>query len=169
MKKKAQHACCEGHAKTGKPAGIHGLTSRLRADARKVTGPRQAILGAMRSHPHPMTIKEIQAEMAGQCDPATIYRSMHLLVKMGLVQRFDFGDGSARFELMDESRDAHHHHLVCVDCSKIEEIHECLVQEFENAIAASLRYQDVTHKLEFFGVCPSCQESRRAENLAATE
>ena len=53
-----------------------------------------------------------------QCDLATIYRSMHLLEKMGMVKRFDFGDGAARFELIGEDDDGHHHHLVCTRCSE---------------------------------------------------
>jgi len=30
---------------------------------------------------------------------------------MGLVRRYDFGDGAARFELSPEEGDGHHHHL----------------------------------------------------------
>ena len=30
----------------------------------------------------------------GECNLATIYRSMHLLERMGMVKRFDFGDGA---------------------------------------------------------------------------
>ena len=72
------------------------LTGRLRNQSRKITGPRAAILEILRQHPHPLTNKEIFAEMPkGQCDLATIYRSMHLLEKMGMVKRFDFGDGTA--------------------------------------------------------------------------
>ena len=56
-----------------------------------------------------MTNKEIHAALAdGGCDLATIYRSMHLLTEMGMVKRFDFGDGVARFELVTCDEHAHH-------------------------------------------------------------
>ena len=78
-----------------KRRNIHGeqladLTGRLRKRSRKITGPRRAILEILRQHPHPLTNREIFAAMReGNCDLATIYRSMHLLQEMGMVKRFD--------------------------------------------------------------------------------
>jgi len=51
------------------------------------------------------------------CDLATVYRSLRLLEQMGMVKRFDFGDGTARFELLEEGDDGHHHHLVWTRCA----------------------------------------------------
>lgn len=138
---------------------MSALTSRLRGQSRKITGPRAAILEILRQHPHPLTNREIFSEMPpGQCDLATIYRSMHLLEKMGMVKRFDFGDGAARFELVEEGDDGHHHHLVCTECSEIVEVAECFPKEIEREIAAKNGFKSVTHKLEFFGICPDCQQ-----------
>ncbi|MGH7942742.1 MAG: Fur family transcriptional regulator [Limisphaerales bacterium] len=139
---------------------MSALKRRLRGQARKITGPRAAILEILRKHPHPLTNREIRAEMikgTGQCDLATIYRSMHLLEKMGMVKRFDFGDGAGRFELVGENDDGHHHHLVCTQCSEVIEIEECFPEKIERQIAAKNRFKGVTHKLEFFGICPECQ------------
>ena len=134
------------------------LTERLRRQSRKVTGPRAAILEILRQHPHPLTNKEIFSEMpAGQCNLATIYRSMHLLEKMGMVKRFHFHDGAARFELMEEGNDGHHHHLVCTQCSQSVELDQCFPAEIEEKIAKENGFKAVTHKLEFFGICPECQ------------
>lgn len=105
-----------------------------------------------------MPIKAIFAAMpAGSCDLATVYRSMHLLQQLGMVKRYDFGDGTARFELLGEGDDGHHHHLVCTRCAGIIEIEECLVRELDALVAARNGFRSVTHKLEFFGVCPACQ------------
>ena len=137
---------------------LSALTSRLRGQSRKITGPRAAILEILRKHPHPLTNKQILAALPESgCDLATIYRSMHLLEKMGMVQRFDFGDGAARFELIGDGNDGHHHHLVCTKCSEVVEIQECFPGEIEKRIAAANGFKAVTHKLEFFGICPDCQ------------
>jgi Fur family ferric uptake transcriptional regulator len=82
---------------------------------------------------------------------------MHLLEEMGMVKRFDFGDGAARFELVGEGDDGHHHHLVCTRCAEVVEIDECFSGEIESRIAAANGFKSVTHKLEFFGICPECQ------------
>ena len=139
-------------------AGLTELTERLRRSARKITGPRQAILGLLRSQSHPLSIKEISTALPQrQCDLATIYRSIHLLEQMGMVKKFDFGDGTARFELLEEGDDGHHHHLVCTRCAGIVELDECSMRELEDRIAAHNGFRAVTHKLEFFGICPACQ------------
>src|SRR4030095_14014725 len=48
---------------------------------------------------------------------ATVYRTMKLLSESGVVQEHKFGDGFTRYELSDE--EAHHDHLVCIECGKI--------------------------------------------------
>ena len=138
---------------------MSALKNRLRGQSRKITGPRAAILEILRRHPHPLTTREIFSEMpAGGCDLATIYRAMHLLEEMAMVKRFDFGDGAARFELVGEGNDGHHHHLVCTKCSEVVEIDGCFPEEIERQIAAKNGFKAVTHKLEFFGICPDCQK-----------
>ena len=146
------------HKHTHPQPEMSALKNRLRGQSRKITGPRAAILEILRQHPHPLTNKEIFAALPkNQCDMATIYRSMHLLEKMGMVKRFDFGDGAARFELVGEGDDGHHHHLVCTRCSEVVEIDECFPGEIEKRIATANGFTAVTHKLEFFGICPACQ------------
>jgi Fur family ferric uptake transcriptional regulator len=146
------------HKHTHKRQELPALTERLRRQSRKITGPRAAILEILRHHPHPLTTKEIHSEMPkGECDLATIYRSMHLLEKTGIVKRFHFHDGAARFELMEEGGDGHHHHLVCTQCGDVVKIEECFPAEIENKIAQQNGFKSVTHKLEFFGICPECQ------------
>ncbi len=149
------HADSDGHRDCGTRPRLVDLTDRLRRGARRVTGPRQAILQVLEANPHPLTNKEIfQALPPGGCDLATVYRSLHLLQDMGLVIRYDFGDGVARFEI---ARAGHHHHLICTRCAAIVEIEDCLASEWEARIAAESGFKMVTHKLEFFGLCPRCQ------------
>jgi len=89
---------------------------------------------------------------------ATVYRSMRLLEQMGMAKRFDLGDGVARFELLAEGDDGHHHHLVCTRCSEVVEIEDCFTAELEERISARSGFKAVTHKLEFFGICPACSD-----------
>jgi Fur family transcriptional regulator, ferric uptake regulator len=150
--------CKSSHPRQSHRPGLSELAERLRRKSRKLTGPRQSILEVLRARAHPLSIKEVFAALpAGDCDLATVYRSMHLLEGMGIVKRFDFGDGLARFELLSTGDDGHHHHLVCTRCAGVVEIEECSMGDLENRIAARNGFKAVTHKLEFFGICPSCQ------------
>ncbi|MCI0746222.1 MAG: transcriptional repressor [Verrucomicrobia subdivision 3 bacterium] len=147
---------CQSHPH-GSPE-LPELADRLRRKSRKVTIPRQAVLKVLRVRRRPLTVKEIyEALSPSPCDLATIYRSINLLERMGMVKRFDLGEGAARFELLAEGDDGHHHHLICTRCSDIVEIEECFPEELQAKIAQRNGYSKVTHRLEFFGVCPRCQ------------
>src|SRR5206468_12880339 len=104
---------------------LPALAEKLRRKSRRMTIPRQAILNILRGR-RPLTIKEIHNALSpGDCDLATVYRSLHLLERMGMVKRFNLGQSAARFELLGEGDDGHHHHLVCTRCSDIIELEEC--------------------------------------------
>jgi Fur family transcriptional regulator, ferric uptake regulator len=134
------------------------VVETVRAKARKMTGPRRSIVSVLQKSRGPRTIREIYGELGGErCDLATIYRAMHMLETVGLVKRFDFGDGSARYELIEGEAEAHHHHLVCTGCTKVVEIDECFPEELQERIAADNGFARISHRLEFFGVCPECQ------------
>ncbi len=145
-----------GHAACHPP--MPNLAERLRRQSHKLTGPRHAVLNLLRRQAHPMSAKEIFSALPkNECDLATVYRSIRVLEKTGMVKRFDFGDGTARFELLEEGDDGHHHHLVCIRCAEIVELDECSMTELEQRIAVRNGFKSVTHKLEFFGLCPDCQ------------
>ena len=134
------------------------LKASLRKGTRKITGQRLAILEILQRHPHPMTNKQIHAALPKQtCDLATIYRSMQMLEAMGIVKRYDFGDGTARFEIACHEEGCHHHHLVCTQCDTVVELEECFPERLEKKVAREHGFAQVTHKLEFFGLCPKCQ------------
>lgn len=133
----------------------------MKREARRVTGPRQAILEVLEEARGPISNRQLFERLPkGAGDLATIYRSMHLLERIGLVKRFDFGDGVARYELLREGDDGHHHHLICTRCADVVEIEECFPRKWEERIALRNGFKAVTHKLEFFGVCPDCQKER---------
>ena len=138
--------------------GLPELGERLRRKSHKLTGARQSILAALRQRASPMSNKQIHAALQnGECDLVTVYRSTRLLENMGIVKRFDFGDGIARYELLRDGDDGHHHHLVCTRCAEVVELEDCFSHELEERVALRNGFKAVTHRLEFFGVCPACQ------------
>ncbi len=160
--------CTEhGHVHRLIQPALTDLTEKLRAGDRKITGPRQSILNVLRQHASPLTNREIHTLLADECDLATVYRNIHTLLKMGLVNRVDIGDGTARWELMADAADHHHHHLVCTGCQAIVEVEGCFPVDFEQQLTRRHGFSQVTHRLEFFGLCPKCQA--QATGAAATE
>lgn len=143
---------------TSSPAAIEIHAERLRHHERKLTRPRRAVLEVMEARHHPLTAAEIFAALPrGGCDLASVYRSLRVLEATGMVKRYDFGDGSARYELLRDGDDGHHHHLICTRCAGVVELDECLLGEIESRLATRSGFKAVTHRLEFFGLCPACQ------------
>lgn len=128
---------------------------RLRKARLKITSPRQHILHLLTHEHGPFTMEELHQRLAvNACDLVTVYRCLATLEEVGLVRRCDFGDGSCRYEFDDGEH--HHHHLICRHCKKVETLDICLVEGLERDVQTR-GYTQVSHTLEFFGICPTCQ------------
>lgn len=146
------------HRHTPQVPDLGRVAEAFRRGSRRLTGPRQAVFEVLCRAQHPLSIKDIHSALPkGDSDLVTVYRSVALLEELHLVKRFDLGDGAARYELLREGDDGHHHHLVCTCCADVVEIEECAIMELEARIAARNGFKAVTHRLEFFGICPTCQ------------
>ena len=88
---------------------------------------------------------------------ATVYRTLDLLAELGILMKMDFGDGKARFELSDREVH-HHHHLICLNCGKVEEFDLDLLEAVEENIENSTGFEIVDHRLKFYGYCGECKE-----------
>lgn len=121
----------------------------------KVTRSRQALLEALSDGHGPFTPEQIFSKLPPSvCDLVTVYRTLATFEEKGLVRRCEFGDGKARYEL--EHSDHHHHHLVCRICHAVKPLDPCSLDALEQNLKSS-GYQDISHRLEFFGVCPRCK------------
>lgn len=89
---------------------------------------------------------------------ATVYRTMKLLSESGVVQEHKFGDGFTRYELSDD--EAHHDHLVCLECGKIIEFEEPQIEALQDKIAKRYGFLIRAHKHEMYGVCSDCQKPK---------
>jgi len=133
------------------------LLEEVRKSQLRVTGPRVAILKVLLEQHGPFTVEEIHQRMPKRvCDLATIYRTLASLDKARILRRCEFGDGTARYEL-SEHENNHHHHVICKVCKRVEMLDDCELQEI-NYYAKKRGFSEITHSLEFFGICPKCQE-----------
>ncbi len=98
---------------------------------------------------------------------ATIYRTLELLEELGLLQKMNFGDGRSRYEMVPTDKQArhhhHHHHLVCLECGRILEAEEDLLNQLERVVEEQHNFQIVNHYLQFFGYCPSCRQDTKKD------
>jgi Fur family ferric uptake transcriptional regulator len=143
-----------------KTSALSPKLSRLLIELKKsnlrVTESRVALLEALADRHGPFTVEEIHSKFIKKsCDLATIYRSLASLEKVGMIRRCEFGDGTARFEL-SERESHHHHHVICKLCRQVVVLDDCELQDIDR-IAQKRGFTEISHSLEFFGVCPECQ------------
>lgn len=117
------------------------------------TAKRTHILTVLSSVHVPMTVQEIKREIDTAVHTATVYRALIDLVESGAVRRVNIHARSVHYE----SNTDHHHHIVCTQCEKIEDVHTEPKSLDKNVLSNSRSFKMVTsHSLEFFGICKEC-------------
>jgi len=130
------------------------------------TAPREAILQLLAKSSKHMSAKEIYHALQRRypgIGMTTVYRTLDLLIRMGLIHKFAFGDGHNRYEFIPDETKQHHHHLICIECGKIINYSEfvdeelALVGKIEEKLAKKYNFQIADHNIEFIGLCPKCR------------
>ncbi len=97
--------------------------------------------------------KELRAEDSGM-GRATVFRAVELLQREGVLDRVAFANGTHRYRLCGK---AHHHHVTCLACRRVEEVDVCLPPELLSAIAVTTDFTIEGHALDLFGRCSDCR------------
>jgi Fur family ferric uptake transcriptional regulator len=135
--------------------------SNLKKAGLKVTLPRVKILEilekAREHHVSAEDIYRVLMESGEEIGLATIYRVLTQFEEAGLVIRHNFAEGHSVFEL---DHGAHHDHLVCVKCSRVEEFNDPVIEERQQYVAKQAGYSITDHSLNIYGICKGCQAVR---------
>ena len=106
-------------------------------------------------HSEPQSMRELIAKAAGTIDRVSVYRSIELFEQLGIAHRIYVG-WKYKLELSDEFI-AHHHHLSCLRCGLIIDIHDdAHIDEFIKDVAAKVGFTPRRHMFEVDGMCKDC-------------
>ena len=136
------------------------------------TKQRQAILDAIEGHGGHLTAEDVYKIVKRrhpQLSLGTVYRNLRVLAKQDFVRELDFGMAITYFESVKDT----HYHLVCRVCGGITdmamELERKLMRVVERSSDATSDFggfQIEQHRLDFVGICHSCQ-SNAASSLIA--
>ncbi|MGA2285941.1 MAG: Fur family transcriptional regulator [Dehalococcoidia bacterium] len=129
----------------------------LNAKGLRLTASRRAVVDETLASDEPFSVAEMQRRLP-HLGRATVFRTIRLLVEIGLLCRVLLEDGTPCYRA---SAAAHHHHLVCTGCGSVEDFAECDLSAVSAALAGRTNYEIQGHRLELFGLCPTCQVSTR--------
>lgn len=120
----------------------------------KMTGQRRVIarvLSEARDHPDVEEVYRRASDIDDHISIATVYRTLRLFDIANIIDRLDFGDGRARYELADDEG-GHHHHLIDMRTGKVVEFESAELEAIKQRIARDLGYEMVGDRLEIYGV-----------------
>ncbi len=139
---------------------LHLFRRYLREQGLPVTQQRETVADVVFNSSDHLSIEDIEAglkERGERLGKATIYRTMEILVRSGLVEEHDFGEGFKRYEHRF-GRQPIHEHLICTNCHTVVEFRSEEVMRLEEEVARKHGFQPARHRLEVFGICAECQE-----------
>jgi Fur family transcriptional regulator, ferric uptake regulator len=128
----------------------------LREAGLRPTRQRLTVLEALRGRAGSVTAQDLHAELRGSGEPVgltTVYRTLSSLADAGFLDTFT-RDSEQAFRLCS---DAHHHHLVCEVCNRVEEIAAEEVERWVSQVADTRGFTVTGHRADIFGVCAACQ------------
>jgi Fur family ferric uptake transcriptional regulator len=83
---------------------------------------------------------------------------------MNIVQKFDFGEGKARYELISNDKKNLHHHFICAKCRKITNYdtflqeEEELIKKMREVFLKKHNFKIDNHIIYFHGICDNCSK-----------
>lgn len=132
------------------------ISTWLRDHRLKATAVRIKMIQILASEHGPFSVEKIHKKLKTlKCDLATIYRNFTVFEEAGVVHRIEINGKGAHFEFHSHQDKHHHHHVICKKCGGIEPFDHCYVVEAEKMVK-KMGYINVTHSLEFYGLCGNC-------------
>lgn len=93
---------------------------------------------------------------------ATIYRTMELFEKIGLVSRITMEKSPAQYELTIYEKSGHHH-LICLKCGLVQEISDKFADEFKARIEEEKAFRVADKSMKIYGYCSRCREESETQ------
>jgi Fur family peroxide stress response transcriptional regulator len=135
------------------------LVTKLREREYRLTPQRIALLrllAASDGHPSASQLYEQIRDQFPTTSLATVYKTLNVLKEIDEVLELGFSGDDNRY---DGNKPYPHPHLICSRCQKILDLEVRLAQSLIQEVAQSSGYQIVGHRLDFYGLCPDCQDS----------
>ena len=130
----------------------------------KATPGRLAILEILDGEKDPLSVEELNKKLSSHdlivaLNSVTIYRALNALVKVGLVNKTNAGKAHASYEMAFGK--PHHHHITCISCGDMEDVHGCDSKYLIISAREHLKkFKSIqSHSLEFLGLCRKCEDN----------
>lgn len=139
------------------------INTQLAAKGYKLTSQRDATLRILLENEQDhMSAEEVYLKVRARFPKigiATVYRALELLCELHIVEKMNFGDGVARYDLRNDEHEHMHHHMICSQCGEVREIKEDWLQLLEKKLEKEYGFTVTDHRLDFIGSFQSCDST----------
>ncbi len=133
-----------------------GIVNKLSELGYRLTPQRIMILSAIEDSDDHISAEEIYTQTVAkypQVNISTVYRTLELLKRLGLVTETDLGGGRVRYHSAEKG---HHHHLVCQECGAIIDLDESVLSSLKDTLLREYKFIADLRHLAIFGCCVDC-------------
>ncbi|HEY0787176.1 MAG TPA: transcriptional repressor [Thermoanaerobaculia bacterium] len=131
----------------------------LQQQGLKLTNERRALIREIFGTHYHFDADELLDKLkqnSAKISRATVYRTLELLVKSGMVRRVHLGEDHYHYERVTTD-DVHHDHLICTTCGSVIEFHDDKLEARQAQICEQHRFTPTFHNLQILGVCSRCR------------
>jgi Fur family ferric uptake transcriptional regulator len=136
----------------------------LKGSGLKVTVPRLKVLDLFQHSPERhLTAEDVYRKLLEEHSDiglATVYRVLTQFEQAGLLVRHHFEGGKAVYEL---NEGAHHDHLVCLQCGRVEEFYDAEIEKRQGKVARDRGFAIHDHSLQIYADCVKATCPHRAK------
>jgi len=143
----------------GMEAARNVLTRFLKERHYRITSERFIVLDAVLSTEGHFDADKLYLKLKNEgakISRATVYKTLDILRRAGLVSKHQFDDGYSRYERAFGK--ALHHHLICVRCGEIIEFSNEKLLKIQNDVCKEKRFKPQSSTFQIFGLCEKCQK-----------
>ena len=122
-----------------------------------VTQQREAIARVVFESGQRLSADEVTARLqtgGERVGKATVYRTLNLLVRVGLATEHDFDEGFKRYET--KVGQAQHDHLICTGCGIVTPFQRDELNRLQAEVAGTLGFHILRRQLKLYGLCARC-------------
>lgn len=133
-----------------------------------VTQQREAIAQVLFESGQHLSAEDIVEKLRDRGESvgkATVYRTLSLLVSVGLAVEHDFDEGFKRYEM--SAGPSRHDHLICTSCGEVVEFQSAELDDLQEKVAGVHGFHILTRQVKLYGLCAACEESADAQLLRA--
>ncbi len=138
-------------------ADIDDIPGLLRTFGLSATNIRCQVVDLLWGDGVALTQRELEGKLPGNTDRVTVYRTLKLFIKEGIIHKIVLDGKTQKYKLAGRFRKSDHAHFYCIHCHKL----LCMPQLNVDAGALPVGFEFYSARLVVEGICDYCSSSKK--------